>query len=183
MAISGVQIGADMSNRNRHARTRRILLRLASTRTCPCCKPRVVTAKRASYNSEDLQRIRRPNLFVLCVAGFQIEAADIFRQVLHRVLTVNECYYDVSNRSVVATMQPDTRRAGHGNDRVWKAWKAIKPASHPSHTLWKSLRDYHIPTAPTTRIRYLEATAQRTSTSTQALAPQGTCNGCLRSKV
>jgi hypothetical protein len=36
-------------------------------------------------------------------------------------------------------------RAGHGNDRVWKAWKAMKPASHPSHTLWKSLR---IPTFP-----------------------------------
>jgi uncharacterized membrane protein len=25
----------------------------------------------------------------------------------------------------------------------------MKPASHPSHTLWKSLRDYHIPTAST----------------------------------
>ena len=37
------------------------------------------------------------------------------------------------------------------NDRVWKAWKAMKPASHPSHTLWKSLRDSHIPTASTTR--------------------------------
>ena len=36
------------------------------------------------------------------------------------------------------------RKAGHGNDRVWKAWKAMKPASHPSHTLWKSLRDSHI---------------------------------------
>ncbi|AXC16411.1 hypothetical protein ACPOL_7221 (plasmid) [Acidisarcina polymorpha] len=23
------------------------------------------------------------------------------------------------------------RSAGHGNDRVWKAWKAMKPASHP----------------------------------------------------
>src|SRR6202042_235560 len=40
--------------------------------------------------------------------------------------------------------------AGHGNDRVWKAWKAMKPASHPSRTLWKSLRDSHIPTASTT---------------------------------
>jgi hypothetical protein len=26
----------------------------------------------------------------------------------------------------------------------------MKPASHPSHTLWKSLRDYHIPTASKT---------------------------------
>ena len=42
------------------------------------------------------------------------------------------------------------RKAGHGNDRVWKAWKAMKPASHPSHTLWKSLRDSHIATASTT---------------------------------
>jgi hypothetical protein len=39
------------------------------------------------------------------------------------------------------------RKAAHGNDRVWKAWKAMKPASHPPHTLWKSLRDSHIPTA------------------------------------
>jgi hypothetical protein len=38
-------------------------------------------------------------------------------------------------------------KTGHGNDRVWKAWKAKKPAFHPSHTLWKSLRDSHIPTA------------------------------------
>jgi hypothetical protein len=42
-------------------------------------------------------------------------------------------------------------KAGHGIDRVWEGWKAIKPASHPSHTLWKSLRDYHISTASTTR--------------------------------
>src|SRR5579871_1031350 len=42
------------------------------------------------------------------------------------------------------------RKAGRGNDRVWKAWKAVKPASHPSHTLWKSLWDYHIPTASAT---------------------------------
>jgi hypothetical protein len=41
-------------------------------------------------------------------------------------------------------------KAGHGNDRVWKAWKAMKPASHPSHTLWKSLRDSNIPTASMT---------------------------------
>jgi hypothetical protein len=33
------------------------------------------------------------------------------------------------------------QKAGHGNERVWKA---MKPASHPSHTLWKSLRDSHI---------------------------------------
>src|SRR5271170_3424102 len=26
----------------------------------------------------------------------------------------------------------------------------MKPASHPSHSLWKSLRDSHIPTASTT---------------------------------
>jgi hypothetical protein len=42
-----------------------------------------------------------------------------------------------------------TPEAGHGNDRVWKAWKAIKPAFHPSPTLWKSLQDSHITTAST----------------------------------
>src|SRR5271163_3622585 len=47
-------------------------------------------------------------------------------------------------------IQHRRRKAGHGNDRVWKAWKAMMPASHPSHTLWKSLRDSHTPTASTT---------------------------------
>ena len=28
------------------------------------------------------------------------------------------------------------------NDGVWKAWKAKKPAFHPSHTPWKSLRGF-----------------------------------------
>jgi len=45
--------------------------------------------------------------------------------------------FDHPEKAIVA------RKAGHGNDRVWKAWKAMKPASHPSHTLWKSLRDSH----------------------------------------
>jgi hypothetical protein len=36
----------------------------------------------------------------------------------------------------------DFGKAGHGNDRVWEGWKAMRPASHPSHALWKSLRDY-----------------------------------------
>jgi len=36
------------------------------------------------------------------------------------------------------------------NDEEWKGWKAIKPASHPSHSSWTSLRDSHIPTASTT---------------------------------
>jgi hypothetical protein len=31
------------------------------------------------------------------------------------------------------------KKQPNGNDRVRKAWKATKPASHPSHTLWKSL--------------------------------------------
>jgi hypothetical protein len=45
-------------------------------------------------------------------------------------------------------------KASHGNDGVWKAWKAKKPAFHSSHTPWKSLRgfphyhgfgdDYHV---------------------------------------
>jgi hypothetical protein len=43
-------------------------------------------------------------------------------------------------------------KAGHGNDRVLKAWKAKKPAFHPSHTLWKFLADFHIPKASTTKL-------------------------------
>ena len=45
-------------------------------------------------------------------------------------------------------------KTSHGNAEVWKAWKAIKPAFHSSHTPWKSLRgfphyhgygdDYHV---------------------------------------
>ena len=45
-------------------------------------------------------------------------------------------------------------KTSHGNAGVWKAWKAMKPAFHPSHTPWKSLRgfphyhgygdDYHV---------------------------------------
>jgi hypothetical protein len=45
-------------------------------------------------------------------------------------------------------------KTSHGNDGVWKAWKAMMPAFHPSHTPWKSLRgfphyhgygdDYHV---------------------------------------
>src|ERR1017187_9690379 len=33
-------------------------------------------------------------------------------------------------------------KKSHGNARVWKAWKAKKPAFHPSHTPWKSLRGF-----------------------------------------
>src|SRR5271156_3827888 len=67
------------------------------------------------------------------------------------------------------------RKADHGNDRVWKAWKAMKPASHPSHTLWKSLRDYHIPTASTAGYSLFAPTQLEPS------PPKGACNGCLRS--
>jgi hypothetical protein len=67
------------------------------------------------------------------------------------------------------------RKAGHGNDRVWKAWKAMMPASHPSHTLWKSLRDSLIPTASTPG--YTSSHAPQVEPS----PPQGACNGCLRS--
>jgi hypothetical protein len=36
-------------------------------------------------------------------------------------------------------MRPKQAR---GNAGVWKAWKAKKPAFHPSHTPWKSLQDF-----------------------------------------
>jgi AraC-like DNA-binding protein len=61
------------------------------------------------------------------------------------------------------------RKAGHGNDRVWKAWKAMKPASHPSHTLWKSLRDSHIPTASTTGYMSSRAPSTRTIATARGL--------------
>jgi hypothetical protein len=40
---------------------------------------------------------------------------------------------------------------------MWKVWKAKKPAFHPSHILWKSLWDSHIPTASTAGM-YLKST-------------------------
>jgi len=55
-----------------------------------------------------------------------------------------------SSKTEEKAKQAEPGTEGRGNERVWKAWKAIKPASHPSHTLWKSLRDYHIPTVSTT---------------------------------
>src|ERR1700761_2813033 len=77
-------------------------------------------------------------------------------------------------------------KAGHGNDRVWKAWKAMKPASHPSHTLWKSLQDSHIPTTSTTG--YMSSRApnsnhhQRKGLVTDVSGPQrNACPGTLTS--
>jgi hypothetical protein len=61
------------------------------------------------------------------------------------------------------------REAGHGND-VWRAWKAIRPASHPSHTLWKSLWDSHIPTASTTGL-YVQNQKQRQKQEPKTQAP------------
>ena len=46
------------------------------------------------------------------------------------------------------------------------------PASHPSHTLWKSLRDYHIPTASTAGI-FQGARARETEC--KAFGLQGGC--------
>jgi hypothetical protein len=57
----------------------------------------------------------------------------------------------VGRTEVETKMRP---RTSHGNAGVWNAWKAIKPAFHPSHTPWKSLKrfphyhgygdDYHV---------------------------------------
>jgi hypothetical protein len=71
-----------------------------------------------------------------------------------------------------ASAEPATRKAGHGNDRMWKAWKAMKPASYPSHTLWKSLRDYHITTAATAGYMFCRTLQPESS------LPQGARNGC-----
>jgi hypothetical protein len=69
------------------------------------------------------------------------------------------------------------------NDRVWKAWKAKRPAFHPSHTLWKSLRDYHIPTVSTAGI-FQSARARETDPRPLDLkgvvtdVPGPKCNEC-----
>jgi hypothetical protein len=57
-------------------------------------------------------------------------------------------------REGTLTAQIAPEKTSHGNVGVWKAWKAMKPAFHPSHTPWKSLRgfphshgydcDYHV---------------------------------------
>jgi hypothetical protein len=51
---------------------------------------------------------------------------------------------------------------------------------HPSHTLWKSLRDYHIPTASTVGIFQ---DARPRETESKAFGLQGGCNGGPRPKV
>src|ERR1700722_17863370 len=74
-------------------------------------------------------------------------------------------------------------KAGHGND---KAWKAKKPAFHPSHTLWKSLRDYHIPTASTAGISAYLKMQNKERPNPRPLDHNGVvmevagpkCNGC-----
>jgi hypothetical protein len=56
-------------------------------------------------------------------------------------------------RTPILLFSPEPEKANEANDkiaaqnkpwkcRVWKAWKAIKPAFHPSHTPWKSLRGF-----------------------------------------
>src|SRR5271167_2222363 len=65
---------------------------------------------------------------------------------------------------------PAARKAGHGNDSVWRNWKAMTPASQVLHTLWKSLRDSHIPTASTTG--YMSSRAPQLEPSPL----QGACN-------
>jgi hypothetical protein len=53
-------------------------------------------------------------------------------RTVRRQLEINRA----DRRSDLGVVVPEsficTSKAGHGNDRVWKAWKAIKPASHPS---------------------------------------------------
>ena len=66
-------------------------------------------------------------------------------------------FVSLSDRTEFSRTQSQTQvwlQTSHGNAGVWKAWKAIKPAFHPSHTPWKSLRgfphyhgygdDYHV---------------------------------------
>jgi hypothetical protein len=62
-------------------------------------------------------------------------------------------------------------KAGHGNDRVWKGGKPRIRLS-TLHNLWKSLRDYHIPTASTAGI-FQGARAKETEC--KAFGLQGGC--------
>jgi hypothetical protein len=61
----------------------------------------------------------------------------------------------------------------------------MKPASHPSHTLWKSLRDSHIPTASATghmsfRTPATRIVRQRKGLVTDVSGPQrNACPGTL----
>lgn len=79
-----------------------------------------------------------------------------------------------------ATAALSGRVQGQGNDRVWKAWRAMKLASHPSHTLWKSPRDYHIPTASATG--YVFSKENKNSFNEGQTAARS-CNGFPRSKT
>jgi hypothetical protein len=38
---------------------------------------------------------------------------------------------EIANALIDSNSASPERRAGRGNGRVWKAWKAMKPASHP----------------------------------------------------
>ncbi len=78
----------------------------------------------------------------------------------------------------------------HGSsEKVWKAWKAMMPASHPSHTLWKSVRGSTFPRARRLDICLLDAPQARTIASarelvTDASGPQRhTCPGALSLSV
>src|SRR5579871_561104 len=71
------------------------------------------------------------------------------------------------------------RKAGRGNDRVWKAWKAVKPASHLPTLFGNPFGITTFP-PPRRRDRYFK-TVCKISTQLKLPAPQGACNGCLRS--
>jgi hypothetical protein len=45
-------------------------------------------------------------------------------------------------RTEIASSKNNLAPKSHGNDGSWKAWKAIKPAFHPSNAPWKSLRGF-----------------------------------------
>jgi hypothetical protein len=64
----------------------------------------------------------------------------------------------------------------------------MKPAFHPSHTLWKSLRDSHIPTASTTGYMFSHALKsnhrRRKGVVTDVSGPQrNACPGTLRQSL
>jgi hypothetical protein len=59
--------------------------------------------------------------------------AAYLRQVTHRQQITISVSWRVRRMALVrgALSSIAERKTSHGNDRVWKAWKAMMPASHP----------------------------------------------------
>jgi hypothetical protein len=61
------------------------------------------------------------------------------KAICQKAAISDNCFLFAKTAFAVIVTSRTVPKAGHGNDGVWKAWKAKKPAFHPSHTPWKSL--------------------------------------------